>query len=56
MKSDFDVMDALIESLREELSNISYGWLEAQRMLNKLDFQYESLKKEYKELQKGEQE
>lgn len=49
MKSDFDVMDALIASLYEELSNISYGWLEAQRMLNKLEFQYELLKKEHKQ-------
>ena len=49
MKSDFEVMDALIASLYEELSNISYGWLEAQRMLNKLEFQYELLKKEHKE-------
>ena len=56
MKADFEVMDALIVSLYEELSNISYDWLEAQRMLNKLEFQYELLKKEHKELQEGEQE
>jgi rubrerythrin len=49
MKADFEVMDALIASLYEELSNISYGWLEAQRMLNKLEFQYELLKKEHKQ-------
>jgi rubrerythrin len=49
MKADFEVMDALIDSLYEELSNISYGWFEAQRSLNRLDFQYELLKKEHKQ-------
>ncbi len=53
MKADLEVMDSLIDGLREELSNISYGWFEAQKMLNRLDLQYELLKKEYQELEKG---
>ncbi len=51
MKSDFRVMDALIESLREELSNISESHRKAVVMLAKLNFQYGLLKKEYKQLQ-----
>ena len=49
MKADFEVMDALIDGLREELSNISYGWFEAQKALDRLDFQYGLLKKEHKQ-------
>ena len=56
MKSDFDVMETLIESLREELSNISESHWKAGMMLAKLNYQYGLLKKEHQRLQKGEQE
>ena len=46
MKSDFEVMETLIESLREELSNISESHWRARTIMNKLNFQYELLKKE----------
>lgn len=56
MKGDLEVMDALIESLYEELKKISESHWRARTIMNKLDYQYGLLKKEYKELQKGEQE
>lgn len=56
MKSDFEVMDTLIESLYGDLSDISYRWFEAQKALDLLKLQYELVKKEYEQLKKGEQE
>ena len=56
MKADFEVMETLIESLRKELSNISESHWKAGMILAKLNYQYGLLKKEYKQLQKGEQE
>ncbi len=51
MKSDFDVMDVLIDRLYEELSKIYESLFETQKGLNRLNFQYELLKKEHKQLQ-----
>ena len=46
MKADFEVMDTLIVSLSDELNKISESHWRARTIMNKLNFQYELLKKE----------
>lgn len=56
MKSDFDVMDALIDSVIDDLTEVSDELNRMQLEMRTLRNQHELWKKEYKELQEGEQE
>ena len=55
LKSDFRVIDALIDSMAYELSEVRDELNRVQSEMRILRNQYERLKKEYKESQKGEQ-
>ena len=48
MKGYLEVMEALIASLSDELKKISESHWRARTIMNKLNFQYELLKKEMK--------